>query len=86
MRQVSSFTPLSEITTAAVEGTTELDQLAICFTPLGRSFMTTNADGVPTTPMVGARTITVERTPANGGQGIVRTVAILPNGMARVAL
>jgi len=54
----------------------------LCFTPLGRSFI--SFDGTPpTAPMVGATTIDVQR---SGGIGLLRSVAILPTGMARVGL
>jgi len=83
-RPVTSFTPPPELEVATFAPTgAGVDNISICFTPLGRSFMTTIADGVPTAPMVGAPTITVKRT--TGGQGLTRTIAILPNGMARLA-
>ena len=53
----------------------------ICFTPAGRSFITLADNTNPTTPLVGARTISVKR-----GAGLTRTIAILPNGMARLGL
>ncbi len=86
LRPVTTLTPLAEITVAALQGTTEIDNLAICFTPLGRAFSTTGSDGIPTTPMTGVATVNVERSVLNGGQGITRTIAILPNGMARLGL
>jgi type II secretion system protein H len=74
-REVSKMEWPSEMTVAA--GTTTLD---ICFTPGGRSFLST--DGTPpTAAMVGAQTISVRRT-----NGQLRRVTILPNGMARLAL
>jgi prepilin-type N-terminal cleavage/methylation domain-containing protein len=82
-RSVTTFTAMPEVD-VTVGG--DPDQLAICFTPLGRSFSTTVTDTTPTTPMTGAATITVVRPPAKGGQGIPRTVAVMPNGLARLAL
>ena len=58
-------------------GTEHLD---ICFSPGGRSFLSTDG-AAPKAPMVGAQTISVQRT-----NGLMRRVAILPNGMARLAL
>jgi prepilin-type N-terminal cleavage/methylation domain-containing protein len=52
----------------------------ICFTGAGRSFISTNG-ARPTTPMVGSRSLTVQRT-----GGLMRTVTVLPNGIARLAL
>jgi hypothetical protein len=55
----------------------------ICFSPGGRSFI--SFDGTPpTTPLVGATTIDVQRT--GNGVGLLRTIAVLPNGMARLGL
>jgi prepilin-type N-terminal cleavage/methylation domain-containing protein len=60
--------------------TSATDKLDICYTPSGRSFMSTNGTA-PRTPMVGSTTLAVQRT-----DGLLRTIALLPNGMARVAL
>jgi hypothetical protein len=57
--------------------TTNMD---ICFTASGRSFLSTDGT-VPRQAMVGAQLISVKR-----GEGTTRTVAILPNGMARLGL
>ncbi len=83
-RTVSTYSLLPEIDAVADGGPGQLD---ICFTPMGRSFVSTTAGLAQlTNPMVAATTFNVQRTAANGGQGIVRTVAILPNGMARLGL
>lgn len=74
-REVSRTQWSSDMTVTAA--TANMD---ICFTPGGRSFLSTNG-GAPTAAMVGAQTISVQRT-----NGLVRNVAILPNGMARLAL
>lgn len=69
--------------TAKNPSSTAVTQMDICFTPMGRSFV--SFDGTaPTTAMVGAPTIDVQRT--GSGTGLLRTVAILPNGMARLGL
>jgi type IV fimbrial biogenesis protein FimT len=52
----------------------------VCFSPLGRTFASYAATW-PATTMAGAATIRVQR-----GEGLTRTVAILPNGSARLAL
>lgn len=59
----------------------------ICFTPSGRSFVSFGAQ-TPTTPLSGAPTIDVQRYfgSKTNTVGMLRTVVILPNGMARLAL
>jgi prepilin-type N-terminal cleavage/methylation domain-containing protein len=54
----------------------------VCFTPLGRSFLSFSASA-PTQPMAGATTIDVQRT--NGG-GYGYSIAVMPTGMARIGL
>ena len=83
-RVVDEITPASEMTvTAKNQASTAVTQMDICFTPMGRSFV--SFDGTaPTTAMVGATTVDVQRT--GSGTGLLRTVAILPNGMARLGL
>lgn len=53
----------------------------ICFTPSGRSFLSTTTNTPPRTPMVGPQLLAVQRS-----GGLSRTVAVLPNGMARLGL
>ena len=83
-RVVATLVPMSELTvTAKDQSATTKTQMDICFTPMGRSFI--SFDGTaPTTAMVGATTVDVQRT--SKGVGLLRTVAILPNGMARLGL
>jgi prepilin-type N-terminal cleavage/methylation domain-containing protein len=83
-RLVSELSPTAEMTvTAKNQSATAVTQMDICFTPMGRSFV--SFDGTaPTTAMVGATTVDVQRT--GNGTGLLRTVAILPNGMARLGL
>jgi type II secretory pathway pseudopilin PulG len=63
----------------------------ICFNPLGRSFISFTADA-PETPMTSAVTFGLTRKTGGGTFGVLedgkywRKVAILPNGIARVAL
>ncbi|HYQ17455.1 MAG TPA: type II secretion system protein [Polyangiaceae bacterium] len=89
-RQVGALTAPTDVRIAVhsqTDSTTALDNMDICFTPLGRSFI--SFDGVatgPSTPMVGAATVDVQRQVAGADVGLLRTVAILPNGMARLAL
>lgn len=82
-RLLVTLQPDSNLTVAAKEGTTVRDNMDICFTPLGRSFISFDATP-PSTPMVGATTIDVQRT--GNGKGLLRTIAVLPNGMARLGL
>jgi type IV fimbrial biogenesis protein FimT len=81
-RQVDSLVPTSDLTVVAHDqGSTSQDKMDICFTPLGRSFI--SFDGTPpTAPMVGATTVDVQRSAG----GLLRTIAVLPNGMARLGL
>lgn len=67
------------LTLAAVPSTrTRFD---VCFTPMGRAY--TRADNLPfSTPMVQVANFNVGRS----GSVITRTVMVLPNGVARVAL
>jgi prepilin-type N-terminal cleavage/methylation domain-containing protein len=83
-RVVGQLAPGSELTvTAKNQGDTAVTQMDICFTPLGRSFISFDGNP-PTTAMAGATTVEVQRT--GTGTGLLRTVAILPNGMARLGL
>jgi len=82
-RQVGQFNPPSTITVTIHDQLGSVQtQMDVCFTPLGRSFISFLGTR-PTAPMVGAATIDVQR---NTGVGLLRTVAILPTGMARVGL
>lgn len=83
-RVVTTLVPLAELTvTARDQGAVARTQMDICFTPMGRSFISFNGSA-PTNAMVGATTVEVQRT--GTGTGLLRTVAILPNGMARLGL
>jgi type IV fimbrial biogenesis protein FimT len=84
VRVVGTLVPQADLTvTAKDQAATTKTQMDICFTPMGRSFI--SFDGTtPTTPMAGATTVDVQRT--GKGLGLLRTVAILPNGMARLGL
>jgi prepilin-type N-terminal cleavage/methylation domain-containing protein len=57
-------------------------QLKVCFTPLGRSFA--SYGDAPLLPMAGVATIDIWRGTAQWG--VHRTIAVLPNGNARLAL
>ena len=66
-----------------------ITQMDLCFNPLGRSFA--SFDGTkPTTPLASTPTFDIQRIDNEGGtfvaRGQVRTVVLLPNGMARLAL
>jgi type II secretion system protein H len=64
---------------------TEQPQMDICFTPLGRSFLSVNGQP-PATPMVGAARFTIPRGLKSARKFWNRAVVILPNGTARLAL
>ena len=80
-RQVSVFVPPAGITVVGMDpsGTAATD-IRICFTPSGRSFASYVAVD-PTAAMAGSAQFTVQR-----GPGMLRRVALLPNGNARLAL
>jgi type II secretion system protein H len=63
----------------------EQTQLDICFTPLGRSFLSTTGEA-PTTPMVGAAKFTIPRGLKSTRTFWNRSVVILPNGTARLGI
>jgi type IV fimbrial biogenesis protein FimT len=83
-REVATLKPMPELTlTVKDQGDVAKTKMDICFSPLGRSFI--SFDGkAPTAAMAAATTIGVQRT--GNGLGLLRTVAILPNGMARLGL
>jgi len=83
-REIAALAPESQLTvTAKNQADAAVTQMDICFSPAGRSFI--SFDGyLTTTSMVGATTVDVQRT--GNGNGLLRTVAILPNGMARLGL
>lgn len=64
---------------------TEQTQLDICFTPLGRSFLSTTGQP-PTTPMVGAARFTLPRSLLSTRVYWNRSVVVLPNGTARLGI
>ncbi|HET9930856.1 MAG TPA: prepilin-type N-terminal cleavage/methylation domain-containing protein [Polyangiaceae bacterium] len=82
--ELSRFAPTKRseyegLTLAAIPSTTT--RIDICFTPMGRAY--TRADNLPfSTPMVQVASFNVGRS----GSAITRTVMVLPNGVARVAL
>jgi prepilin-type N-terminal cleavage/methylation domain-containing protein len=83
-RVVTTLMPRADLTvTVRDQAAVAKTQMDICFTPMGRSFI--SFDGTaPTASMVGATTVEVQRT--GKGLGVLRSVAILPNGMARLGL
>ena len=83
-REVGGLVLDSQLTiTAKNQADAAVTQMDICFSPAGRSFISFGGSS-PTTTMVGATTVDVQRT--GNGTGLLRTVAILPNGMARLGL
>lgn len=63
----------------------EQTQVDICFTPLGRSFLSVTGEA-PTTPMVGAARFTIPRSLKSTRTYRNRSVVILPNGTARLGI
>jgi type II secretion system protein H len=61
------------------------EELDICFTPLGRSFLSVTGDP-PTAPMLGAATFKVIQGVQSGRTFWERNVVILPNGTARIGI
>jgi prepilin-type N-terminal cleavage/methylation domain-containing protein len=81
---LTTLRPGTDLTVLARDRTAaEQTNMDICFTPLGRSFISFDTTA-PSTPMVGATTVDVQRT--GNGKGLLRTVSILPNGVARLGL
>lgn len=74
------------------QGGTKQNDMDICFTPAGRSFVSFSRASSPSTPMAGATTVSMARKSGGGTSGVAedgkfwRKVVILPNGSARVAL
>ena len=86
-RQVATLGPLPEISIVARDKDgAEQSTMDICFTPMGRSFIF--VAGQAATPMAGATTIDVRRYQGSASNpvGLLRTVVVLPNGRARLAL
>jgi type IV fimbrial biogenesis protein FimT len=83
LRQVSEFHPATNLTVEAVNPITSTvtTDLNVCFTPSGRSFASYTS-AVPTAAMAGSPLFTVKL----GADGLLRRVALLPNGNARLAL
>lgn len=85
-RQVATLVPAADlVVTAKAKDATAQTSMDICFTPMGRSFISFN-ESPPSTAMVGATTVEVQRIITPSLNGLLRTVAILPNGMARLGL
>jgi prepilin-type N-terminal cleavage/methylation domain-containing protein len=89
VRTVQTFDTVDSVSVTGNNGGTAITKMSICFSPLGRSFI--SFDGTaPTAPMVGTPTLDVRRMDKQGASfvpsGLTRTVVILPNGMARLAL
>jgi type IV fimbrial biogenesis protein FimT len=82
VREVSSYRPAADVTVVGLDptGTTKTD-IRVCFSPSGRSFASYVAVD-PTAAMAGSVEFTVKR----GTVGLLRRVALLPNGNARLAL
>jgi prepilin-type N-terminal cleavage/methylation domain-containing protein len=85
-RQVEAYAiPTALTVTVRDKIGTAKTQMDLCFTPLGRSFISFDGSS-PTLPMVAATSIDVQRTVGGVGVGLSRTIAVLPTGMARLGL
>lgn len=76
------LTQRSEYSGITLSGAASL--LDVCFTPMGRSVWRTTA-GAAFAGMVGVPVITVTRSSGGVVSGLVRRVALLPNGLARLS-
>jgi len=86
-RQVAALPPVTDISIVAFDQAgSPQDNMDICFSPLGRSFITFASQQAPSQPMAGAATINVRRQVNGVDVGLLRTVVVLPNGMARLGL
>ena len=82
-REITTLEPAKDVKLVAyAQDGTPRPLMNVCFTPLGRSFLSFDANA-PTQPMAGATTIDVQRK-FGGGYGY--TVAVMPTGMARIGL
>lgn len=77
---VTSFTTSNRAEYEEVTITSATPQLDVCFTPLGAAYEATAANA-PLQPMLGVHTFDVGRS-----GGLTRTITVLPNGVARLAL
>jgi type II secretory pathway pseudopilin PulG len=84
-REVATLQPLATLQVTVKADNTAKTDMNICFTPMGRSFISFNADP-PKQAMAGATTVEVQRKDGAVLKGLLRTVAVLPNGMARLGL
>ena len=76
----TSFEGVGVTARDASDASSAVTSLDVCYTPLGRAFTRTlAADSL--SPMTGVATFSVART-----GGLARTVTVLPNGVARLAL
>lgn len=82
LRQVGTFVPADNLTVLGSDpgGTTRTD-INVCFSPSGRSFASYDGNN-PSLAMAGSVEFTVQR----GTASLLRRVALLPNGNARLAL
>ena len=79
-REVTQYGPSTGITIEAWQGGALKNQAWICFSPGGRSFAAFDGTN-PSAPFAGSVEFRVQRL-----AGMVRRVALLPNGTARLAL
>jgi type II secretory pathway pseudopilin PulG len=90
-RVISSFDPAKvgvyegvSIKLADTDGVDTKDDLDICFTPMGRTYVRKGNVGA-FTPLVGVPTARVERVLNGERVGLERRVLILPNGASRLS-
>jgi Tfp pilus assembly protein FimT len=85
-QQINQYIPQATVVvTARDKSGTAQTQMDLCFTPMGRAFVSFTGTA-PTDVMSGVVTVDVQRNYGNGPIGLLRTVAVLPNGAARLGL
>jgi prepilin-type N-terminal cleavage/methylation domain-containing protein len=89
VRTIETLDTVNAISVTGNNAGASITKLNVCFSPLGRSFISFDGS-TPTTPMVGTPTLDVQRLDKEGAtfvaRGMTRTVVILPNGTARLAI
>lgn len=75
---------LGELTTTVTLGGAEVDELDICFSPMGAAFMAESDVGANAALLQPMGAIPVVRVSRDSGVGLTRQILFLPNGTSRV--
>lgn len=83
-RQLRTLAPPENIGASLAFDGSATEELDLCFTPLGRTFVRT--EGGSWAPLTSVLIVDVQREEQTEKVGIKRQVVVLPNGTARLAL